>query len=195
MRIESIDIDGFRGIPELKLEFPGQINVLVGVNGAGKSAVLDCTAIMLSRLIGRIRSTTGTGRFFSESDINNHDRETRNKISIQFRGQTVSWRVTKRPQRVSATVPLRARGPATARGNDSIGVGRRRIFGSPTCRLLSGQSRRSRHPTSHQGEILFEKVPTKSMRYGEMHIFFRGWMIRTKNLKIINGLNGNQLGI
>ena len=95
MRIESIDIDGFRGIPELKLEFPGQINVLVGVNGAGKSAVLDCTAIMLSRLIGRIRSTTGTGRFFSESDINNHDRETRNKISIQFRGQTVSWRVTK----------------------------------------------------------------------------------------------------
>ena len=95
MRIESIDIDGFRGIPELKLEFPEQINVLVGVNGAGKSAVLDCTAIMLSRLIGRIRSTSGTGRFFSESDINNHVRETRNMISLRFRGQTVSWRVTK----------------------------------------------------------------------------------------------------
>ena len=95
MRIESIDIDGFRGIPKLRLEFPEQINVLVGVNGAGKSAVLDCTAIMLSRLIGRIRSTTGTGRFFSESDINNHARATRNMISLRFRGQTVSWRVTK----------------------------------------------------------------------------------------------------
>ena len=27
-------------------------------------------------------------------------------------------------------------------------------------------------PSMKQGEILFEKVPTKSMRYGEMHIFF-----------------------
>ena len=106
MRIRSIDIDGFRGIPELRLEFPEQINVLVGENGAGKSAVLDCTAIMLTRLIGRIRSTTGTGRFFSESDINNQVHTTRNEISIQFRGQAVSWRVTKsrklhRRQRIS----------------------------------------------------------------------------------------------
>ena len=65
MRLRSLDISGFRGIPDLHLEFPEQINVLVGVNGVGKSAVLDCTAIMLSRLIGRIRSTAGTGRFFA----------------------------------------------------------------------------------------------------------------------------------
>ena len=93
MRVSSIDIDGFRGIPELRLEFPEQINVLVGVNGAGKSAVLDCTAIMLSRLIGRIRSTTG--RLFSESDINNQVPTTRNEISIQLHGRAVSWGVTK----------------------------------------------------------------------------------------------------
>ena len=95
MRIESIDIAGFRGIPELRLEFPEQINVLVGVNGAGKSAVLDCTAIMLSRLIDRIRSTKGAGRLFSESDINNHVRATRIEIALRLRGQTVSWGVTK----------------------------------------------------------------------------------------------------
>ncbi len=112
MRIESINIAGFRGIPELELEFPEQINVLVGVNGAGKSAVLDCTAIMLSRLIGRIRSTTGTGRFFSESDINNHMKGVCNEITIQFRGETVSWRVTRsrrlhRRQRISGLEDLR----------------------------------------------------------------------------------------
>ena len=112
MKIESIDIDGFRGIPALSLQFPENINVLVGVNGAGKSAVLDCAAIMLSRLIGRIHSTTGTGRFFSESDISNHVRETRNDIAIHFRGQTISWRVTKRrsgyrQQRISGLEQLR----------------------------------------------------------------------------------------
>ena len=95
MRVDSIDIEGFRGIPSLRLEFPEQINVLVGVNGAGKSAVLDCAAIMLSRLIGRIRSPRETGRVFSESDINNHVRSTRNAISLRFRGQTVTWRVAK----------------------------------------------------------------------------------------------------
>ena len=78
MRIQSIDIAGFRGISELSLDFSEKINVLAGINGAGKSAVLDCTAIMLSRLIGRIRSSTGTGRFFPESDMNNDVYETQN---------------------------------------------------------------------------------------------------------------------
>ena len=95
MRIEYIDLGGFRGIPELRLEFPEQINVLVGVNGAGKSAVLDCTAIMLSRLIDRFRSTKGAGRLFSESDIDNHVQATRIEIALRFREPTVSWGVTK----------------------------------------------------------------------------------------------------
>ena len=52
----------------------------------------------------------------------------------------------------------------------------------------------SSRPTSRvRREILFEKIPTKSMRYSEMHIFFA--MIKTKNWKIINSLDENQLGI
>ena len=86
---------GFRGIIDLELQFPEQINVLVGVNGAGKSAILDCTAVMLSRLIGRIRSSAGTGRFFTETDINNRYKETRNKIHISFQGESVQWTVIK----------------------------------------------------------------------------------------------------
>ena len=95
MKIQSIDIAGFRGISDLSLNFSEGINVLAGINGAGKSAVLDCTAILLSRLIGRIRSSAGTGRFFSESDISNDVRETRNSIEIHFQGETVQWCVTK----------------------------------------------------------------------------------------------------
>lgn len=95
MRLESIKLAGFRGISKLKLEFPEQVNVLVGVNGSGKSAVLDCTAIMLSRLIGRIRSSAGTGRYFVDSDISNKTSETQNKVVINFQGQSVHWSVTK----------------------------------------------------------------------------------------------------
>ena len=99
MKIMSLEIAGFRGIPALKLEFSDQINVLAGVNGAGKSAVLDCIAIMLSRLLGRIRSSTGTGRFFTEFDISNQLHHTQNEITIHFQGETVSWRVTRSRKR------------------------------------------------------------------------------------------------
>ena len=95
MRLESIKLTGFRGISNLELEFPERVNVLVGVNGSGKSAVLDCTAIMLSRLIGRIRSSAGTGRYFVESDISNKTSEIQNEVAIRFQGQSVHWSVTK----------------------------------------------------------------------------------------------------
>lgn len=95
VKIISIDIVGFRGIPKLHLEFTEGVNVLVGVNGAGKSAILDCTAILLSRLIGRIRSSKGTGRFFSEYDINNEASNIQSKIRLCFQGETIQWRVAK----------------------------------------------------------------------------------------------------
>lgn len=95
MRLESIKLIGFRGISDLELKFPERVNVLVGVNGSGKSAVLDCTAIMLSRLIGRIRSSAGTGRYFVDSDISNGMSETQNKVTVRFQEQSMHWSVTK----------------------------------------------------------------------------------------------------
>ena len=113
MKLQSLRMTGFRGISKLKLEFPEQVNVLVGVNGAGKSAVLDCAAIMLSRLIRRIRSSTGTGRSFSIEDINNDLRETANEIEMSFQGKTVRWRLMrarrgKSGQRISGGYELTA---------------------------------------------------------------------------------------
>lgn len=95
MRVTSIDIAGYRGIPKLHLEFSERVNVIIGVNGAGKSAILDCIAIMLSRLVGRIRSTSGTGRLFSEADVNNDSRFIQSEIEVYFQGEAVHWRVTK----------------------------------------------------------------------------------------------------
>ena len=95
MQLKSLTLTNFRGIQDLRLEFSEQVNVLLGVNGAGKTAILDCAAIMLSRLIGRIRSTHGTGRFFTDYDISNGISETRNEIDLAFQGRSCQWRVTK----------------------------------------------------------------------------------------------------
>lgn len=95
MILKSLTLTNFRSIRDLRLEFPEQVNVLSGVNGAGKTAILDCVAIMLSRLVGRIRSTKGTGRFFSEYDITNGMSETRSDIEIVFKGHLFDWSVSK----------------------------------------------------------------------------------------------------
>ena len=95
MQLKSLRIANFRGIKRLELDFDEKINVFIGINGVGKSAILDCAAIMLSRLIGRIRSTEGTGRYFTLSDIKNGTRSTINEIKIDFMGRPINWRVTK----------------------------------------------------------------------------------------------------
>ncbi len=95
MKVETLRIKNFRGIRSLTIDFHDRMNVFIGENGSGKSAILDLLAIMLSRLIGRIRSESGTGRSYSEWDITNGESETDNEIAINLNGERVGWRFTK----------------------------------------------------------------------------------------------------
>lgn len=107
MRIKTLSLRSFRGIRELTInDLDPKMNVVVGVNGSGKSSILDCAAILLSRLIWRIRSTHGTGRLFSDFDIANGASETVNSISVSISGRNVEWHVAKtRKGRNQQTLP------------------------------------------------------------------------------------------
>jgi predicted ATP-dependent endonuclease of OLD family len=48
MYIEELHLQNFRGFKELKLQFPRNLAVIIGVNGSGKSSILDAIAIFLS---------------------------------------------------------------------------------------------------------------------------------------------------
>ncbi len=52
MKITKVTLQNFRGIGSLELEFPIDQNIitLVGINGAGKSSILDAITILLSTL-------------------------------------------------------------------------------------------------------------------------------------------------
>ena len=99
MRINRLDISNFRCIYELELNFHERMNILIGVNGSGKSSILDCLAILLSRLVGRIRSTKGTGRFFTAGDITINENATLNSIEISLdirdKEESLEWLITK----------------------------------------------------------------------------------------------------
>jgi len=89
MKLNSLQINAFRGIKQLDLAFSHQSTVLVGINGVGKTAILDCLAILLSHLINRITDTEEIP--LSESDIYQGASETRNKITVSIEGREASW--------------------------------------------------------------------------------------------------------
>lgn len=58
MRIESLQINNFRGIPDLEVEPGGDNLCLVGPNGSGKSSVIEAIDFLLT---GKIKDLTGEG--------------------------------------------------------------------------------------------------------------------------------------
>lgn len=70
MKIEALEIYNFRGIEHLDLKrLHPNMNIIVGVNGAGKSSILDSISILLSWLLARLKSTSAKGIYPQEKDI------------------------------------------------------------------------------------------------------------------------------
>lgn len=69
MRIETFELVNFRGIERMSLDFSARTTALVGVNGVGKSSVLDALAISLSNLTARVTGQPTKARSMSIDDI------------------------------------------------------------------------------------------------------------------------------
>ncbi len=96
MRVKRLIINSFRGIGYLKLDFPEtEPTVFIGINGVGKSSLLDCLALLLSHLIEGIQNPTNSGRDFSDQDSTNGLFSTDNEITISLDSREVTWSLIK----------------------------------------------------------------------------------------------------
>ena len=95
MKIIKIIIENFRGIKNLSIDLENNLSVFVGVNGAGKTTILDATAIALSWLINRIQRQNATGNAISDSDIRNETTNASIAIEIQEKDKKYSWKLFK----------------------------------------------------------------------------------------------------
>lgn len=72
LRISKLNLTGFRAFKSVELDFGSEnLSVLVGINGSGKTSILDAIAYCLSWLILRITKpeNSGSGWGLKESDI------------------------------------------------------------------------------------------------------------------------------
>jgi len=103
MKITKINLSNFRGVESLSLELHGKLNVLFGMNGTGKSTILDAIAIMLSWTVNRIKHSNSSGKPIVETDIKNRQYTSSIDLICFDNKQGVSWKLikTKKGIRVS----------------------------------------------------------------------------------------------
>ncbi|MGB5632205.1 MAG: AAA family ATPase, partial [Waterburya sp.] len=97
MKVKQLKINSFRGIKDLTLDFDlNEPTVFIGINGVGKSSILDCLAILLSWFTARLQNPQGSGIHFNETDINNKNKETHNQIKVNTSNLgDIEWSLTK----------------------------------------------------------------------------------------------------
>ena len=119
MKVKRLSMNAFRGFDQLTLEFNPELpTIIIGVNGVGKSSIIDCLAILLSWLTARIQfdpeaagsfmklekghhysglnKDLANGRLFSHMDVKEGRVEIENKIAIVIQtSREISWQITK----------------------------------------------------------------------------------------------------
>ncbi len=73
MKIKKLEMCNFRSVSKIQFEFREQLNLFVGLNGSGKSTILDALSICLSWLVKRIESENGRGNAIKDSDLKNDE--------------------------------------------------------------------------------------------------------------------------
>ncbi len=96
MKVSKLRLVHFRSAKDLTIDIVPGLNLLVGVNGAGKSTVLDGLAILLSWAAARPRSSNARGRGILETDIHNEKASSSLEITCFIdlnENHERSWRV------------------------------------------------------------------------------------------------------
>ncbi|MCD4846063.1 MAG: AAA family ATPase [Methanosarcinales archaeon] len=97
MKVTKLYLTNFRDARDFSIELNQKpdVNVFVGVNGSGKSTVLDVIAIMLSWAVNRINRPEAPGRPIMESDITNGKSTSSIQLSCEAEGRTIEWKLSK----------------------------------------------------------------------------------------------------
>ena len=99
MKIEKLELNNFRSAKKIVLEFTNQLNLFVGVNGAGKSTILDALSICLSWLVKRIERENGRGGYIPDSSLSIGEDEGFLDVFVTQMNFSYRWLLTKTAKR------------------------------------------------------------------------------------------------
>ena len=95
MKIKQLELCNIRGFKKLKFDFSERLNLFVGINGSGKSTVLDSMAIALSWLVNRIEREGANAKRITEMSLRNEEPSGYIEIHVNDHNVDYRWYVTK----------------------------------------------------------------------------------------------------
>lgn len=95
MKVKSLKFTNYRALCDVHLDLDDRMTVLAGLNGTGKSAVLDGLACMLSWLTARVRNPQGKGQLIEPMHIHNDKHVARIQIVGEYNDQEVGWQTVR----------------------------------------------------------------------------------------------------
>ncbi|HEY9647691.1 MAG TPA: AAA family ATPase [Chroococcidiopsis sp.] len=89
MRVRHLKMHSYRGLGDLEIDFDTvEPTVFIGINGSGKSSILDCIALLLSSFINRIAAgkDDASENIFSVRDLTipEESSELRSELTNEF---------------------------------------------------------------------------------------------------------------
>lgn len=103
MKLTHLTVAGLRGFDQAQLDFDPAFTLLVGVNGVGKTTMLEALRIALSRLIPQFTASKSRPEAFAEEDIRFGDPSLTVDLDFGLNGTEHRW-LLHRPR--DRTVPL-----------------------------------------------------------------------------------------
>lgn len=107
MRVENLTVLNFRGVEKLSVDFTQRTTAFSGINGVGKSTVLDALAIALSQLTWRLNGHPQKARPIAVDDIRIGFDFARIEITVDLYGQAVTWAIVTNRRKSAYSDPMR----------------------------------------------------------------------------------------
>lgn len=87
MILKKLELKSFRGFENLELEFNPDLNIFIGVNGAGKTSILDACSLVMSQVVARLVTNENErvhfDHWFESDDVNFKSKESIIKVYLE----------------------------------------------------------------------------------------------------------------
>lgn len=90
MKLKSLSLAHCGGFEQLDIAFEPDVTLIAGVNGVGKSTVLNALAVLLSRAMPEFTPSRSAPLYFTDDDIHGDKTSLEVSTRIQIDGQTIN---------------------------------------------------------------------------------------------------------
>ncbi len=91
MILKELGLENFRAFPSERIKFSERVTVIAGINGRGKSSILDALSLLLSRLLPQVTPARGGYKYLQAGDIHLGTTELQLKLFASFKDIPVEY--------------------------------------------------------------------------------------------------------